>query len=125
MAENESDVAVEKKDVATMKRGPDELAGDWTSVMAAREGLAVAQQEIGWIRHYCCDRMVAAVELTSGSLALGDTVHIQGFSSDFVQTIDSLQRDGQPVEQASVGQRVDVPLAEHARVHDVVYKVGQ
>jgi len=66
---------------------------------------------------------VAAIEITQDTLAVGDTIHVKGHTSDFRQTVDSMQIDGQPVEEATVGQSVGMKIAEHAREHDTVYKV--
>ncbi len=81
------------------------------------------EQEIGKITHYFGRIGVAAIELTKGSLAVGDTIRVKGHTSDFTQTIDSMQIDGKDVPRAEPGQSVGIKAAEHARPHDVVYKV--
>lgn len=83
----------------------------------------MAEEEIGKVTHYFGHIEVAAVEVTDGTLRVGDTIHIQGHTSDFTQTVDSMQIDKESVEEATVGQNVGIRVAEHARVHDVVYKV--
>jgi putative protease len=88
-----------------------------------KEGVEMAEEEIGRITHYFGHLHVAAIEILNGTLAVGDKVHIKGHTSDFMQTIDSIQIDGQPVEQASAGQSVGIHVADHARQHDQVYKV--
>jgi hypothetical protein len=40
-----------------------------------------------------------------------------------MQQIDSMQLDGKPVHEATVGQSVGIKMAGHAREHDMVYKV--
>ncbi len=84
----------------------------------------MAEQEIGRVSHYFGHLGVAAVDVTAGMLSLGDTIHIHGHSSDFMQTVDSIQLDGENVQDAMVGQSVGIKVKEHARVHDVVYKVS-
>lgn len=83
----------------------------------------MAEEEIGKVTHYFGHIKVAAIEVTKGTLSVGDTIRIKGHTSDFKQTIDSMQLDGKPIQEATVGQSVGVKVAEHARVHDVVYKV--
>lgn len=83
----------------------------------------MAEQEIGRVTHYFGHIHVAAIEVTQETLAVGDTIHIKGHTSDFVQRVDSMQLDGKNVERATVGQSVGIKVAEHAREHDVVYKV--
>lgn len=88
-----------------------------------KEDGQMAEVELGKVTHYFSKIGVAAIEITQDTLAVGDTIHVQGHTSDFTQTIDSMQIDGQPVEEATVGQSVGIKVAEHAREHDMVYKV--
>jgi putative protease len=88
-----------------------------------RERVAMEEQEIGKVTHYFGRIGVAAIELTKGSLAVGDTIRIKGHTSDFTQTIDSMQIDGKDVPRAEPGQSVGIKAAQHARPHDLVYKV--
>jgi len=83
----------------------------------------MAEVELGKVTHYFGKIGVAAIEITQDTLVVGDTIHVKGHTSDFTQTVDSLQIDGQPVEEATVGQSVGIKVAEHAREHDVVYKL--
>lgn len=83
----------------------------------------MAEEEIGRVTHYFGKIGVAAIEITRGSLSVGDTIHIQGHTSDFVQKVESMQIENKPVEQASAGQSVGVKVVAHARPHDKVYKV--
>jgi len=83
----------------------------------------MAEQAIGRVSHYFGKIGVAAIEITEGTLSVGDTIYIKGHTSDFTQAVDSMQVEGQSVEQASPGDAVGIKVAEHAREHDVVYKV--
>jgi len=83
----------------------------------------MAEEEIGKVTHYFSKIGVAAIQITQGTLAVGDTIHVKGHTSDFTQTIDSMQLDGKPVAQVGVGQGVGIKVPQHAREHDVVYKV--
>jgi putative protease len=94
-----------------------------TALAGQREGFPMAEEEIGRVTHYFSKIGVAAIEITQGSLALGDTIRIKGHTSDFTQTIDSMQIDGKNVQKASAGQGVGLKVQEHAREHDAVYKV--
>ncbi len=90
-----------------------------------KEPVAMAEEEIGKVSHYFSKIGVAAIQITQGTLAVGDTIRVKGHTSDFTQTIDSMQVDGQPVSQVGVGQAVGIKTAQHAREHDVVYKVTE
>jgi putative protease len=88
-----------------------------------KETLDMAEEEIGKITHWFGHIQVAAIEITNGTLRVGDTIHVKGHTSDFTHKVDSMQLDKQSVAEATAGQAVGIKLAEHARVHDVVYKV--
>lgn len=83
----------------------------------------MAEVEIGKVTHYFSKIRVAAIEITSDSLSVGDTIRIKGHTSDFTQEVDSMQIDNQPVETATVGQTIGLKVVEHARQNDTVYKV--
>lgn len=89
-----------------------------------KERFQMDEQQIGRVTHYFGRIEVAAIELTDGTLSVGDTIRIRGHTSDFTQRVDSMQMDGEPVQQVSVGQSVGIRVLEHAREHDAVYKVA-
>lgn len=88
-----------------------------------KEGVEMAEEEIGRVTHYFSKAQVAAIEITAGTLRVGDTIHFKGHTSDFTQTVDSMQIEHDSVEEATPGQAVGIKVVEHARVHDTVYKV--
>lgn len=81
------------------------------------------EERAGIVTHYYRHLSVAVVRLESGSLRTGDTVHIRGHTSDFRQSVESLQIEHQPVSEVSAGQEFGLRVIDHAREHDVVYKV--
>ena len=83
----------------------------------------MAEQQIGKVSHYFSKAQVAAVELTDGPLAVGDTIHIKGHTSDLTETVDSIQIEHDQVQAAKKGDSIGVKVADHVREHDVVYKV--
>ncbi|MFL6623268.1 MAG: EF-Tu/IF-2/RF-3 family GTPase [Sulfurifustaceae bacterium] len=95
---------------------------------AAKPEAAVAPpagERIGVIEHYYSHLSVAVIKLESGALREGEVVHIKGHTSDFTQRVESLEVDHAPVSEAHAGQSVGMRVREHAREHDVVYKVAQ
>lgn len=80
------------------------------------------EERVGVVSHYFNHIHVAAVEM-EGPLAVGDTVHIKGHTSDFTQTVDSMQVEHGSVTEAKKGDSVGLRVNELAREHDVVYKV--
>jgi hypothetical protein len=85
----------------------------------------MAEVELGRVSHYFSKIGVVAIEITQDTLCVGDTIHIKGHTSDFTQKVESMQIDGQPVEEATVGQPIGIKAAGHARENDLVYKVVQ
>ncbi|GAH26843.1 unnamed protein product, partial [marine sediment metagenome] len=46
------------------------------------------EEEIGKITHYFSKINVGILELSKGTLQVGDTIHIKGHTSDFYQKIE-------------------------------------
>ena len=79
--------------------------------------------EVAKVVKFFAKPSVAAVEMTDGALAQGDQIHIKGHTTDVTQTIESMQIDNVPVEEAKPGDMVGIKTSERVRDHDVVYKV--
>jgi putative protease len=79
-------------------------------------------ERIGVVTHYYNHLSVAIVLLETGSLRVGDVIHIKGHTSDFSQPVESLEIDHAHVNEARPGQSFGLRVREHAREHDAVYK---
>jgi translation elongation factor EF-1alpha len=79
-------------------------------------------KEVGKVAHYYTKLGVAVIEL-SDTLKVGDKIKIKGATSDFEQTVDSMQIEHKNIEEAKRGQSIGMKVKEHVREHDVVYKV--
>jgi len=77
---------------------------------------------IGKVTHYFSKIEVAVIEL-SDSLRAGDTIRIAGGSTDFTQTVESMEVDHQKVEEAKTGDSVGLKVAQKVREDYKVYKV--
>lgn len=82
-------------------------------------------ERVGTVVHYYGNLSVAIIQLETGTLRVGDMIHIRGHTSDFAQRIDSMEIDHVHVDEAGPGKSFGVRVKEHAREHDVVYKVTQ
>jgi translation elongation factor EF-1alpha len=82
----------------------------------------MAEKTIGTVSHYFGRIKVAAIELTD-ELAVGDTIHIMGSTTDFEQVVTSMQIEHENVEVAGAGQSVGIKVADRVRAGDTVYKV--
>lgn len=85
----------------------------------------MTEVEIGRVTHYFGKIGVAAIEITNGELAVGDTVHIKGHSADFSTRVDSMQIEHAVVQKATKGQVVGIKVPAKAHEHDKVYKVTE
>jgi putative protease len=77
--------------------------------------------EVGRITHFFSKISVAVIELTD-SLAVGDTIAIKGPTTDFEQTVDSMQIEHENVREAKAGQSVGLKVAQRVRETNIVYK---
>ena len=77
--------------------------------------------EIGHIVHFFSKINVAVVEL-SLPLAVGDCILIKGPSTDFEQTIESMQIDRKDIQRAEGGESIGLKVVQPVKEKDVVYK---
>src|SRR5437667_6164677 len=81
------------------------------------------RKKVGEVFHFFGHIGVAAIRLTEGSLAIGDTVQIQGPTTNVEQTVDSLQIEHATVSTAGAGQEVGMKVRDRVREKDFVYKL--
>jgi putative protease len=81
------------------------------------------EKEIGKVSHFFGRIGVAAIEITSDGLAVGETIHIKGATTDFTETIASMQIQNQNVQSAKPGDSVGIKVSQRVREGDIVYKV--
>ena len=80
------------------------------------------EELIGRVSHWYGKISVMAITLT-GHLAVGDTIHVKGHTTDFEQRVTSMQIWHQSVDEAGPGDQVGIKVDHRARVGDRVYKV--
>ena len=83
------------------------------------------EEEIGHITHYFSKIGVAVIEITSGSLKVGETIHVKGHTSDFTQTVESLQQEHQAVPEAKKGSSFGMKVKDSVREGDRIFKVKE
>lgn len=79
-------------------------------------------QEVGKVAHYFSRISVAVIELTA-TLSIGDKIRVQGPTTDFEQTVQSMQIEHENVEMAKKGQSIGLKVDERVRENDTIYKV--
>jgi putative protease len=83
----------------------------------------MTETKIGTVTHYFNNIHVAGVILTDGELHKGDTIHILGHTSDFMQKVGSMEMDHKQIDAATTGDDIGISVIDHAREHDTVYLV--
>ncbi len=82
------------------------------------------EQRIGFVTHYYGHLSVVAMQLEPGAtLRVGDVIHILGHTTDFTQKVESLEVNHAPVTEVVPNDDFGLKVTEHAREHDVVFKV--
>lgn len=78
--------------------------------------------KIGEVVHYFNNINVAVIEL-SDDLAVGDTIEFENPSGErlFQQTVESMEIDEEPVEEAKAGDEVAVKVEQKAKAGAKVY----
>ena len=84
----------------------------------------MSEQQIGYVSNFYKNISVAAVEITSGSVSVGDTLHFLGKTTNFETAVDSIQIDHNSVTQAKKGDSIGLKVPDRVRKHDKVYKVA-
>ena len=91
---------------------------------AAAPAPLAGEERVGTVTHYFGHLSVAAVRIDSGSLRVGDMIHVVGRTSDFRQRIESMQVEHAPVSEVRAGQEFGLKVTDHARENDSVYKAA-
>jgi hypothetical protein len=86
---------------------------------------APTEERIGAVTHYFSHLSVATIRLETGTLRVGDVIHIRGHTTDFTQKVESLEVNHAPATEVGPNDDFGTKVVEHAREHDVVYKVRQ
>ncbi len=82
------------------------------------------EEKIGFVSNYFKKISVAAIEITNGTVSVGDTLHFLGHTTDFVSTVTSMQIEHKSVTEAKKGDSIGVKISEKVRKGDKVYKTG-
>ena len=77
--------------------------------------------EIGHVTHFFSKISVVVVELML-PLSVGDRILVKGPSTDFEQSVESMQIEGKSIPRAEGGQSIGLKVVQPAKEKDVVYK---
>jgi selenocysteine-specific translation elongation factor len=77
---------------------------------------------IGEVSDFFARPVVAGIEMT-GTLKVGDKIHIKGHTTDLEMVIASMQVNNVNVDEANSGDSVGVKVDDRVRRGDKVYRV--
>lgn len=80
------------------------------------------EEEIGKVSDFFSRPVVAGIVLT-GSLKLGDRIHITGHTTNIEMVVQSMQVDNANVQEAKAGDSVGIKVPDRVRRGDRIYKV--
>jgi hypothetical protein len=75
---------------------------------------------IGVVTHYFGNIDVAIVKFST-PVKVGTTIHFKGATTDFAQTIESMQYEHEQIETAKKGQQVGIKVKEKVHEGNEVY----
>ncbi|TFG38475.1 MAG: translation elongation factor-like protein [Syntrophobacterales bacterium] len=83
----------------------------------------MGEEKIGEVVKFFTKPSVAAIKITSGELTAGDTIKFSGHTTDFEDTIDSMEINNEKIEKAKAGDYIGLKVADRVRPGDEVFKV--
>lgn len=81
---------------------------------------AKKQKLLGVVTHYYTEIGVGIIKCAT-AVPSGATAHFKGATTDFIQTLDSMQYDREPIAAGKKGQEVGVKVKDRVREGDEVY----
>lgn len=82
----------------------------------------MVEKEIGRVSSFFSHVSVAAIQLT-GKLKVKDKIHIKGNTTDFEETVKSMQIERKEVKEAGKGDHIGIKVPEKVRPNDKVYLI--
>lgn len=82
------------------------------------------EKEVGKVTDFFARPVVAGIDM-SGTLKVGDKIHIHGHTTDIEMVVESMQIDNANVAKAKKGDSVGIKVPDRVRVGDTVYKVTE
>jgi len=84
----------------------------------------MGEVEIGKVTDFFAKPVVAGIEL-SGTLRIGDKIHIKGSTTDMTLTVESMQIERVNITEGKPGDLVGIKVPDRVRRGDKVYRVSE
>ncbi len=85
----------------------------------------MGEEKIGEVVKFFAKPSVAAVKITEGELTVGDTVKFLGHTTDFEDTIETMEINNEKIDKAAVGDYIGIKVPERVRPGDEMYKMTE
>ena len=93
------------------------------SVLRVTDAAGNILQKIGEVIHYFPKAKAAAVRITKTGLELGNQIYIKGHTTDFKETVTSMQIDHVVIKKGKKGDEIGLMVKSRVRIGDNIYKV--
>jgi putative protease len=80
------------------------------------------EEEVGKVSDFFARPVVAGIDLT-GTVKVGDKIHIKGHTTDMEIVVDSMQINNVNVQEAGAGDSIGIKVADRVRRGDTIYRV--
>ena len=90
---------------------------------AVRKTPKLPSEPIGRVTHYFSKAKATALLIERDGIRVGDVLYFKGHTTNFKQTVKSLQIDRRPVPQAEPGEEVGIRVRSRTRERDLVFKL--
>jgi putative protease len=83
----------------------------------------MAEEQVGVVIKFFSKPSVAAIQVSGDGIKKGDVLKYKGHTTDFTESVGSMEIDNNAVEEAPSGSLVGIKVKERVRENDKVYKV--
>jgi len=83
----------------------------------------MAEEKIGEVVKFFSKPSVAAIKITGGELDVGETVKFVGHTTDFSETVESMEVNNKKIDKAVAGDLIGLKVKDRVREGDEVFKV--
>jgi translation elongation factor EF-1alpha len=83
----------------------------------------MAEEKIGEVIKFFSKPSVAAIKITAGNLSVGETIKFVGHTTDFSETVESMEVNNQKIDKAAAGDFIGLKVKDRVREGDEVFKV--
>jgi putative protease len=84
----------------------------------------MGEVEIGNVTDFFAKPVVAGIEL-SGTLKIGDKIHIKGSTTDIELSVESMQIERVNITEGESGDLIGIKVPDRVRRGDKVYKITE